>query len=242
MKNSTIWCNECIFDFIPIILIFLYATHNYEMIQMSNTVLGKLLVICLIMYYANENVIYGIFVCVLVILYYQTDYVEGMCNGLFEKDKLAREGMTDEMTQDNNETTEHIETDHIDNDHNEHNDDDNDLTNSQSVFNEPTNGIVEQSNKTPSVGSNSIMSDMIIKNVRNLLKQIDDMSETQRPKVLEKIAELTEDLNEYISSTTETFGGYFGDYSSIGDVGNNRTAFKQLFANSQFSEWTYKGF
>ena len=239
MKNSTIWCNECIFDFIPIILIFLYATHNYEMILMSNTVLGKLVAIFLILYYANENIIYGIFVCVLVILYYQTDYFEGMTNGLFEKDKLAREGMTDEMAIDNNEIDEHIETDHNDI---EKIDDDDDLTNSQNVFDEPTNGIVEQNTQTPSFGSNSIMSNMIYENVRKLIKQIDDMSETQRPKVLEKIAELTEDLNEYISSTTETFGGYFGEYSSIGDVGNNRMAFKQFFTNSQFEEWTYKGF
>jgi hypothetical protein len=48
--------------------------------QLSNTVLGKILAISIIIYYTNENPLYGLIFCLLTIIYYQTKYIEGMEN------------------------------------------------------------------------------------------------------------------------------------------------------------------
>jgi hypothetical protein len=37
---------------------------------------GKLIAICIIAFYTNVNVLYGVFVCMLLLVYYQTDFVE----------------------------------------------------------------------------------------------------------------------------------------------------------------------
>jgi hypothetical protein len=37
---------------------------------------GKLIAICIIVFYTNVNVLYGVFVCMLLLVYYQTDFVE----------------------------------------------------------------------------------------------------------------------------------------------------------------------
>jgi hypothetical protein len=72
--------NDCIVDFIPIILLFSFAYYSNEMEQFSNTVLGKILAISIIIYYTNENPLYGLIFCLLTIIYYQTKYIEGMEN------------------------------------------------------------------------------------------------------------------------------------------------------------------
>jgi hypothetical protein len=63
---------------IPIILTFLFLRYTNISVTVSHTVLGKLFAIALIVFYARIDVILGLFVCLLVIYYYQTDYVEGM--------------------------------------------------------------------------------------------------------------------------------------------------------------------
>jgi len=72
--------NACIMDFIPILLLFSFAYYSNEMEQFSNTVLGKILAISIIIYYTNENPLYGLIFCLLTIIYYQTKYAEGMEN------------------------------------------------------------------------------------------------------------------------------------------------------------------
>ena len=63
-------------NFIPILLIVLLVSYTPEFIQFSQSVLGKLFAVLLILFYVKLDVFVGVFVCILVILYYQTDYVE----------------------------------------------------------------------------------------------------------------------------------------------------------------------
>jgi len=73
-KNITIYLAE----FIPLIVFYLLVSHSDEMIMFSHTTFGRLIVVGLILFYASIHYIYGILVCLFVILYYQTDAVEGM--------------------------------------------------------------------------------------------------------------------------------------------------------------------
>ena len=79
MKDSI---NDCIFEIIPIIILFLFAYYSNEIEEISNTVLGKLLAITIIIYYTNENLLYGLIGCLLIIVYYQTKDIESMHNRL----------------------------------------------------------------------------------------------------------------------------------------------------------------
>jgi hypothetical protein len=63
-------------DFIPIILIYLFVSQPKETIYFSNTSLGKFIVVCLIVFYSTISLTHGLFVCAILILYYQTDLVE----------------------------------------------------------------------------------------------------------------------------------------------------------------------
>ena len=65
---------------IPIIIIYFLLAYTKGAIVFSNTILGKLLAIILIAFYTSVDAIFGLLICVLVILYYQSDYVEGMLN------------------------------------------------------------------------------------------------------------------------------------------------------------------
>ena len=68
---------KLIVNFLPIIIIFLLVSYSDEMAQWSHTILGKLFAVVLIIFYTRVDVLFGLIVCALVILYYQTDYVEG---------------------------------------------------------------------------------------------------------------------------------------------------------------------
>ena len=71
---------KLIAQFIPILLIFFLMTSIKPFTQFSNTILGKLLAVFIIIFYTYIDKIIGLFVCSLVILFYQLDYVEGMTN------------------------------------------------------------------------------------------------------------------------------------------------------------------
>jgi hypothetical protein len=62
-------------DFIPIILVYLFVVHPKESVLFSHTSLGKLIAVSLIIFYSSYKYVYGLFVCVLVIFYYQTNIV-----------------------------------------------------------------------------------------------------------------------------------------------------------------------
>ena len=71
---------KAIIQFIPIIIVFLLITYSKRMAVLSNTVLGKLTAIGLIIFYTSIDKIMGLFVCSLVILYYQLHIVESFVN------------------------------------------------------------------------------------------------------------------------------------------------------------------
>jgi hypothetical protein len=75
---------KILINFIPIVLIFLLATYTPQFASFSQSSLGRLLAILLILFYLKLDFLTGLFVCVLVIVYYQTDYVEGFSQMLNE--------------------------------------------------------------------------------------------------------------------------------------------------------------
>jgi hypothetical protein len=64
-----------LFQFLPIIIIFLLLVKNKEFLQFSNTVFGKILALFIIAFYTSIDKITGLFVSSLVILFYQTNYI-----------------------------------------------------------------------------------------------------------------------------------------------------------------------
>ena len=65
-------------DFIPILIIFSFATLPKETILFSQSVLGKLVAVCLILYYTQVKFVYGLFVCAVILFYYQSELVENV--------------------------------------------------------------------------------------------------------------------------------------------------------------------
>ena len=75
MKSTNI-----IIQFIPIIIIFTLLKFSKDFVNFSFTILGKLLAVIIIIFYSSIDIMVGLCVCGLVILYYQSDYVENMLN------------------------------------------------------------------------------------------------------------------------------------------------------------------
>ena len=71
---------QVLLQFIPIFLLFLIVSYTEKMVEWSNTSLGKLVVIMIILFYASIDKLYGVLVCLLFILFYQSDTVENMLN------------------------------------------------------------------------------------------------------------------------------------------------------------------
>ena len=65
-------------QFIPILLLFLFLTQFTEFVRFSHTTLGKLVAVLIIVFYTFLDKVFGLFTCALVILFYQTDYIESM--------------------------------------------------------------------------------------------------------------------------------------------------------------------
>jgi len=65
-------------QFLPIILIFFIVSNNNTLFEFSNTILGKFIAVCIILFYISIDTIIGLFVCALIILFYQSQYKENM--------------------------------------------------------------------------------------------------------------------------------------------------------------------
>ena len=63
-------------NFLPMLLLYLIAAYSPEVAVISHTILGKTIAVALILIYVYIDTISGLLACALVILYYQTDYVE----------------------------------------------------------------------------------------------------------------------------------------------------------------------
>ena len=75
-------------QFIPIILIITFLSYSKEFVNMSNTILGKIFAICIVLFYTSLDKYMGLVLCLLVIVYYQSDFVESMLNTDDVMDKL----------------------------------------------------------------------------------------------------------------------------------------------------------
>lgn len=67
-------------QFIPIITIFIMLSQYKNCVEFSHTILGKIIVALLILFYTSIDKVLGLFICALVILFYQMDCVENMLN------------------------------------------------------------------------------------------------------------------------------------------------------------------
>jgi len=65
-------------EMIPIVLFFLFFIYPDDMLRFSYSYLGRFLSVALIIFYTSIHIIYGAFICAVIILYYQSDVVEGM--------------------------------------------------------------------------------------------------------------------------------------------------------------------
>ena len=75
-------------QFIPIIVIITLLSYSKEFVNMSNTILGKIFAICIVLFYTSLDKYMGLVLCLLVIVYYQSDFVESMLNTDDVMDKL----------------------------------------------------------------------------------------------------------------------------------------------------------
>ena len=71
---------QLLVDFIPIILVYVFVSYPEDAVLFSGSSLGKFIAICIITFYTSVKPIYGVFVCVLLLVYYQTDFVEEILN------------------------------------------------------------------------------------------------------------------------------------------------------------------
>ena len=63
-------------EFIPIVLIFLFLYTNKQFLLFSKTIIGKVISILIIIFYAFINKYIGLFACIVIILFYRYDYKE----------------------------------------------------------------------------------------------------------------------------------------------------------------------
>ena len=62
-------------NLIPVILIAILILYEENMAYIAKTPLGKIIAILLIIYYTSVDMLYGILICALIVLYYQYDTV-----------------------------------------------------------------------------------------------------------------------------------------------------------------------
>ena len=74
MKTTTIS------QFIPITIIVLLLSWSKEFVNISRTILGKILALSVVIFYTHLDKYLGLIICLFVIIYYQSDFVENMLN------------------------------------------------------------------------------------------------------------------------------------------------------------------
>ena len=67
-------------QFIPIVLVYLLLSRYMGCVRVSQSILGKIMVSLVILFYTSIDKVLGLFVCALIILFYQMDSVENMLN------------------------------------------------------------------------------------------------------------------------------------------------------------------
>jgi len=77
-KTDSLLKNEVVFQFIIIFAVYLFIAYPTEMVFATETPLGKLVAIIIILYYASIDFTYGIFACGIILYYYQLDLIESL--------------------------------------------------------------------------------------------------------------------------------------------------------------------
>lgn len=80
-------------DFLPVLIIFLFVCYPDETATLSETGLGKLFAVFVIVCYASVDLTYGLFACAVIILYYQMEFAAGIWT--VERSQLMHESMQD---------------------------------------------------------------------------------------------------------------------------------------------------
>ena len=75
---------DIIAKILPIIIVSVLFLYQDETIDFSHTILGRLIAVSIILFYITYDILYGIVACLLVILYYQFDFVEERSNSKVE--------------------------------------------------------------------------------------------------------------------------------------------------------------
>ncbi len=83
------------FDFLPIFILFLFVCYPYEFVQLSETSLGKFFAIFIIVYYSSVDLVYGILVCAIVVLYYHIEVSTSLWS--IERSRIIQESMMNLM-------------------------------------------------------------------------------------------------------------------------------------------------
>jgi len=63
---------------LPLLLFYLFFAAPQDLLMFSLTPLGRFVAILIVVFYTSIHTLYGVVVCIAIILYYQTDMVEGM--------------------------------------------------------------------------------------------------------------------------------------------------------------------
>ena len=66
-------------EMIPFILLLLLILYPTSFILISNTILGKIVAIVIILFYVMQDILTGIFVALIFLCFYQTDIVQNVC-------------------------------------------------------------------------------------------------------------------------------------------------------------------
>ena len=67
-------------QFIPIILIVMLLSYSREFVEFSQTMLGKITGVAIVMFYTHLDKYIGLVLCLILIIYYQSDFVENRLN------------------------------------------------------------------------------------------------------------------------------------------------------------------
>ena len=91
--------DNIVMQFIPILLALFYGFDHRTFYSMSHSVLGKLFVVVLILFYAKINKIYGTFACVVAVFYYHLNdrTLENFSAEIDKKMLLTKEQFTKEQ-------------------------------------------------------------------------------------------------------------------------------------------------
>jgi hypothetical protein len=91
------------FDFLPIFILFFFVCYPYEFVQISETSLGKLFAVFLILYYSSVDLVYGILVCAILVLYYHIEVSTSIWS--IERSRIMQESMMNMMREMNETST-----------------------------------------------------------------------------------------------------------------------------------------